>query len=673
MPQVKLEDVILDRLIDVIQNGVKDSSLRDEYDRFMSDRNYNNADMMALHEHAVKMVELGWEGCRNDRDEDRLIDLCCDEAVSQGIAIWVTGDKRLADQIEDDRVWRDLQAGAREWDKVEDDYERATRRGGRDRNDRNDRNDHYDRNDRGGRSSGRNDRNTGLGYNQSRPPTGNRRDERDERSGRTNTRMTGGFGGGARNNRNDRDERSSHVPRESARNTEDTQQPSRRNSSPLARPARQQETQEVERQESRLQRHQEPVDDVIEKNAGPDLNSPRPFDDFWDNGERWQLAHVSEFKWVWSPKQQTRRSYEPDQEVCFLVQSADGSVREEFLPMTDQLSFAANEIKSLTRPNDGRRIRNSDGGGAIADVTLPGRDLDAVDLDAFAGKMDEVRRTLITELDLNSNILADHPSYASTMRDGLIRAATLRLQSGKDIAAVQNIIVELVPSSGAGLTELESLGNLLGADADMTTLQKRLQALRGKVDESVLDHIDEHFTAEVNHSLTHGFGFGGKLEITSFIDDYADMLAVMTKNRGAGYTSQYLSRTRNLVPTLAIMSNADGRKDVIAAQDLLPEAEADTEAYIAYRENMVVVLKSSASVSVAVDVAAFGVVDDEPRVATGTGPGADPELRDALNALYLVARKASPPGRVHVTTADNVILELVGIAGARDVVGVRRV
>ena len=664
MAQMKLEDVILDRLIDIIQNGAKDSDLRDDYDRFMSNRNYNNADMHALHEHCLKMVELGWNNCRNDREEDRLIEQSCEEAVSQGIAIWVTSDKSLANQIDDDRVWRDLQAGARAWDAVEDDYERATRRGGR--NDRDDR-----RNDRGGR----NDRNTGLGYNQARPPVGRSgREDRNDRGG--NSRMSGGMGNrggrdGGRNDRDDRNDRSSHVPRESARNTNDNQQTSRRDSSPLVRTARQQETQEVERNESRLQRHQ--ADDVIEMNAGPDLNSERPFDDFWDNGENWQLAHVSDFEWSWSPKQQMRRSYEPDQEVRFLVKDSTGHVREEFLPMTDQLSFAANEIKSLTRPNEGRRIRNAGEGAIAEDVTLPGRDIDAVDLDLLDSKMEGVRRTLITELNLTSSVLADDPAYASTLRDGLIRATSLRLQTGKDIAAVQNIIIELIPSSGAGRTELESLGNLMGADADMTVLQKRLQGLRGKVDESVLDHINEHYTAEVNHSLTHAFGFGGGLEIDSFIDDFADMLGVMTKHRNPGFTSQYLSRTRNLVPTLAIMGDSAGRKDVIAAQDLLPEAEEDSADYIAYRENMIVILKSSASVSVAVDLAAFGVVDDEPRVAVGSGEGADPELRDALNSLYLIARKASPPGRVHVTTADNVILELVGIAGARDVVGVRRV
>jgi hypothetical protein len=661
MAQKSLEDIIYDRLIDIIQNGAKDNDLRDAYDVFMSDRNYNNTDMKALFEHCVKMVELDWETCRNDREEDKLIDTSAEEAVAQGIAIWVLSDKKLANAIDNDRVWKDLQASANDWDRVEADYERATR-GGRDRDrDRGDR-DRDERGGRGGRDS-RASRNTGIGYQQSRPPTSSNRD-RDERGGRSrgrddNTRMTGGFGAGR------------SQPRETARNAEAPQQRDTRNSSPLARAPRQQENREVE-QESRLHRHQEHVEDVIENNAGPDFSLPRPYDSFWDNNENWQLAHVSDLTWMWSPSQQFCRSYDPDQEVRFLVKGEDGNVREEFLPMTDDLNFAAHEIKALKRPNDERRTRT--GVGAVAgEISLPGNDLDTVDLDKLSGQVEEARRTLITQLDLNSVELEPNQVVAATIRDGLIRATTLRLQTGKDIASAQNMIVEILPSTGKGTHELESLSNLIGSDGGLDVLQKRLQGLRGKVDESVLDHINRHYTDEVNHSLKYAFGFGGKLAIDSFIDDFTGLLTVMTKHRNAGFTAQYLTRTRNLVPTLVVIKEDDGRKDIIEAQDLLPEAEEDSAAYIAYRENVVVLLKPSASVSVNIDLEAFGMVDADPRVAVGTGAGADPELRDVLNGLYLIARKSSAPGRVHVVTADNIILELVGIAGARDVVGVRRV
>lgn len=653
-----LEDVIYDRLIDIIMNGAKDNDLRDEYDRFMSDRNYNNSDMKALFEHCLKMVELEWETCRNEREEDKLIDNSCEEAVAQGIAVWVIGDKKLANAIDDDRVWKDLQQSARDWDSVESDYDRATRGGGRDRGRDTGR-------DRGGRED-RNSRNTGLGYNQNRPPAG--RSDRDgghrssSRGRDDNSRMTGGLAGGGRS-----------QPRESARNAEQPQQRDTRNSSPLARGSRQTESREVE-QETRLHRHQETAgDDVINQNAGPDFSLARPFDSFWEDGENWQLAHVSSLTWTWTPKQQFCRSYDADQEVRFLVLGADGKVREEFLPMNDDLNFAAHEIKALKRPNDERRTRSGATGAVAGEISLPGNDLDTVDLDKLGGQVEQTRRVLITEMNLTSVEIDPNQVIASTLRDGTIKATTLRLQTGKDIASVQNMIVEVLPSSGKGTAELESLSNLIGSDGDLKVLQTRLLGLRGKVDESVLDHIDRHYTDEVNHSLKYAFGFGGKLEIESFIDDFAAMLEVMTKHRNAGFTAQYLTRTRNLVPTLVVLKEDEGRKDVIASLDLLPEAEEDSTAYIAYRENVVVLLKPSAAVSINVDLEAFGMVDDDPKVAVGTGAGADPELRDALHGLYLIARKSSAPGRVRVVTADNITLELVGMAGARDVVGVRRV
>ena len=67
---------------------------------------------------------------------------------------------------------------------------------------------------------------------------------------------------------------------------------------------------------------------VVEEVAdGPNMDLDRPYDNFWVDGENWQLAHRSNWTWSWSPKQQTRRSYNPDEEVRFLVKSKTGHVR----------------------------------------------------------------------------------------------------------------------------------------------------------------------------------------------------------------------------------------------------------------------------------------------------------------------------------------------------------
>lgn len=654
-----IEDFIWERMVDAIQNGAQDNDLRDQYDQMMSDRNYNNRDVNQLHDHILKMVDMGWESCRSQREEDKLIEDCIAEGISQHIGVWVTSDKNLANAIESDRIYRDLEAGAREWDAIEDDYDRAMngdRRGGRD-NGRG-----YDdrRGGRGGRqasgfSSGRN---TGIGYSQSRPMTSRGSDRDDRRRGRdSNSRMTGGFGGGNRRG----DEREERQGRQNSR-MEREQPNDQRNRSPLARSGgRREEERPVERVA------QAPAEEVIVRNEGPDLNSERPYDDFWDNNENWQLAHKSRWEWTWTPQQQFCRTYDPEQEVRFLVKNAQGKVREEFLPMSDDLSFTAHEIKALTRPNAERRVRGEDGGDQ--EISLPGTDIDSVDLNALGAQVEVVRKTLITELDLTKVHRNDKPLIERTEADGLVAVTATRLKEDTAIAASQVMVSTIVPSTGKGHAELAQLSTLMGADGELATLQRRLLTLRGKVDESVLTYIDKHYTEEVNHSLKHSFGFE-KLRIDSFIADFGDLLEVITKRRNQGFTAQYLQRTRAIVPTLLLVEE-EGRGELLEATDLLPEREGDNEGYTQYRNSALVFIKPNASVSVDIDLEAFGLVTDTPRVAVATGAGADPELRDALVGLYAIARKASPAGRVRLVTADNTELELVAMAGARDVVGVR--
>lgn len=651
MAQRTAEDVIYDKLIDTIQNNARDNELRDEYDRFMSDRNYNNSDMTQLFEHCVKMVELGWEDCRNTREEDKLIAHAVDESIAQHIGVWATSDKHIANSIDNDRVWGDLKAAATEWDRVEHDYDRASR-GNRSRSGRDDRDDRNSRS-RGGRDN----RNTGLGYSQSRPPAGRDDRDRDNRRDRGDSRMSGGFGANRDN-----------KPREAARNSERDRPTEQRSRSPLARAPR---TEERPVTNERLKPHEEPADDdVIELNAGPDFTLPRPFDDFWDNGENWQLAHVSKWSWTWTPKAQFCRTYDQEHEVRFLVKDKNGVVREEFLPMTDDLSSVAHEIKALTRPNEGRRLRD---GGVSADgeVSLPGNDIDAVDLNQLAGEVEATRLTLITEMNLSNIHVEKGPIVTGSTRDCLIKTTVLRLKTSTDVAVAQNMCVEVVPSSGRGRAELESLGSMLGTESGLDVLQKRLLGLRGKVDESVLDLIDAHYTAEVNHTLSHAWGFG-KTKIDSFIEDFSDLLSVISSMRGAGFTAQFIQRTRNIVTSLVVMADGESTRDVIDSQDLFSEAEADPAEYTRYRETALVFLRPTATLSINIDLEAFGTVGDDTRVPVSSGTGADPELRDALTGLFLAGRKASATGRVFAVTGDNIIVELVGMAGARDVVGIRK-
>ena len=633
-----IQDKIWDDIIDVIQNSAKESDLRDMYDEFMSERQYNNPDMKSLFEHVLMIIELGEPNCRTTRDEDKLIIQAIEDGVDQHLAFWVTGDKKLANSIDDDRVWRDIQNTARQWDAVEREYERGSRDSGRGRG----------RDDRG---RDRDDRNTGLGYRQSRPtPDRSDRGGRGGRSDRGNQRLVGGLG--AARARSEEPER--HSPR-------DRGDVSRRNSSPMSRPVRTREVEPV---------IDDVLEDIVEKNAGPDLSSARPFDSFWSNNELWELAYLSKLTWNWTPKNQYRRAYDSREEVCFLVQGQDGKVREEFLPMSEELSFTHHEIKANTRPNATAvsvpSVRDSQ------EICMPGNDIDAVDLDRLNEQVASARYQLIGELDV-SNIKADDDSViSSSIVDLAISATARRLNEGTDGAAINGMLTQVLPCTGTAVPELTSIWDMVGEQGGLDVLHTRLLAMRGRVDESVLDTIDRHYTAHVNHALKYMFEFGG-LNIDSFIGDFPALMEVIGKQRSASYAAHFLVRTRNIVNSMIIASGTGACKDVIEAQDILPEHANDSQAYISYRDNAIVMFCPTAMMSIKLDAIAFGVLSDTPRFPAESGEGSDPQMHDTLNALFLRARKLCATGRVYVMTADNIMLELIASCGARDVVGIRRV
>lgn len=638
------EDQIYDMTIDHIQNGSQDNLIRDEYDRMMSRSQYNNANMKELFDHVLRMVDMGIDDCRTDRDVQNFCITCVDEAIAQHIGLWITSDTNLANSIEDDRIWNDLKRSAREWDAVESDYDR-NQRGGRDRDSgrggRGGRDERFERGsdrDRGGRG--------GRGYSRVSP-------SREERGGRDRGR--------------DRDEGNGRLASGMAGRSNSR----RAVEEPVERNSRWSKREEPVRQEVR----EEPVvhrstDDMIDKNAGPDLTSARPFDSFWDNGKLWELAHVSKLEWTWTAEQQYRRAYDPEEEVCFLVKSEDGKVREEFIPMNDDLNFTSHEIKANLRPNDGRRIgkqRTDDFG----EITMPGEDIDTVDLDRLQKQIQQARFALMSDLDVNSISTLTEPTIDSSRTDAAIKATKRRLNTGKDVVVIASYVTQIMPSTGTAMDDIVNLKNTLGGDVDLKSMRKRLENLRGKADESIMDAIDKHYTDEINHALKYVFEFG-KLRIDSFIGDFEALLAVMTKKRSASYTAQFLQRTRPIMTSLAVEAGEGVCERVIDAQDILPESDDDSESYTTYRKNAVTFFRPIAMTSVKVDAVAFGILTDEPRFPTARGMGADEELLDTLKVLWIQSRLATPTGRVFIVTADNILLELIASCGAKDVVGVRK-
>lgn len=652
------EDVIYNLIIDRIQNGARNSDLRQAYDDYMANRKYNNPEMNELFEHVLKMIEMEWDRCRSERDEQELVSVSIDEGIAQHIGLWVTSDRDLANAIQDDNVYRDLQTAAGEWERLEKSYDRFSRNARDDRGGRGDYRD--DRRGNGYRDNGR--RSNGFGSNLPRGSSG--RDDRDDRG---SARMTGGFG----NSRQSRQEEDRRDRREQeTRRIERDVRPrtDARTASPLARGGRADSRQEEVVETTR----HDPRDEVIDQNTGPNFDSERPFDSFWDKGELWQLAHVSTLQWTWSQKQQFRRTYNPDQEVCFLVQSADGSVREEFLPMTDDLQPFAHEIRAITRPHQERRVR--DRAGNDQEISLPGDDIDAVDLDKLNKDVEAARRIYIGDLDVNKAHVVPGPLVVGSVQDGLLGATRQRLKLDCDVAVINSMVTQVVPTTGKGLDALSNFKALLtnNAEGGLDVLHKRLAGIKDKVDESVMELIDRHYTDEVNHLLKHAFEFGA-LRIDSFLGDFPDLVEVIGKQRSPSYAQHMLSRTRNIALSLVIDTDEEIRRDVIAAQDVLPEHEDDNDAYRTFRENAVVAFRPKATLSVNVDADAFGVLTSDTRVPPKQGPNADVEMADTLVALYALGRRATASGRVFLLTADNIELELVAEAGARDIVGIRRI
>lgn len=653
-----LQDAIYELIIDRIQNGARQSDLRQAYDDYMSTRNYNNPEMTELANHIFGMVEMEWDQCRDRRDEEDLISNAIDEGIAQNIGLWVTTDRKLANAVSDDNVYRDLQKAAGDWERTQRSIQRYLD-GARD-----DRRGSYGRDDRGGRSNGFGGGSRSNGYGGNIPRGSGRGDRRDDRG---SARLNSGFGSRQSREEEDRRDRREQENRRIERDVRP--RTDARSTSPLTRTGNRNE----ERRDEpvvQTERQDDPRDQVIDQHAGPNFDSDRPFDSFWDNGELWQLAAKATLVWKWSPKQQHRRTYNPDEEVCFLVQSADGTVREEFLPMTDDLQPFAHEIKAITRPFEERRVRDRAGEGQ--EIALPGEDIDAVDLDKLNSDVAEARRlVLISDLDVNKAHVASGPLVVGAVGDGLLGAARQRLKLDCDVASLNAMVAQVVPTSGKGLDALAQFNSLLTntTDGGLDVLHKRFKALEGKLDESVMTLIDRHYTQEVNHLLKYAFEFG-QLSIDSFLGDFPDLMPVIINQRSAAYAQHMLSRTRNVGLSLVIETNPEIRTEVINAQDVLPENEDDNEAYQKFRENAVVAFRPSAVISVNVDAEAFGVLTDETRVPNKK---VDSELADALVALYALGRRASTAGRVYLLTADNIELELVAEAGARDIVGVRRV
>lgn len=620
-----LTNYVYERTVDYIRNSASINGLRDEYDRYMGAQNYNNNEMQKLVDVIVILAEDALRNSRSESEDRAIIADMIEAVVIANVAAFALSDRRISDALPDD-IYRDVQRAESDWRRA---CEKAV-----------------------AISRGGSARPAGYQSSQARSALfGNvRRDNTSVFGSRSNSLF-------------DRQEQAAPARSNSIWATADTRTTQQAAPAPAQSewPAR---TREEPARQAPVQQAAEVV-----RQDGPDMTKERPYDDFWVDGEHWQLAHKSNWQWSFSPKQQTRRTYDPDNEVCFLVKDKSGHVREEFLPVVDDLEEASHEIRMTNRPNS-RLVSEREEGDAF----VVGNDIDAVDLDVLANTAAYVRKQHIAELEVDKPVIIDIPQTISTVREAAVRVAGEAVRNEADVVAINNYIPVPMVADKKTLTAMETIAACSGSDSDLAVLAKRLKSLRGVMAENVMDFIDEHFTNEVNAALRDQFGL--TVSIDSFVGDFEDLLECGTfKKLGSGAVAQFLSRTRALLATLQYVNDADSCEELIDAMDVLPRDEESPEqtakAFEDFRKSVAIMFKPMSVMHVKIDSDKFGMVGKEVRTPARQGKHADVALATALTSLYHIGRKTSGAGHVYVVTADNIMFELVPISGARDVVGIR--
>jgi hypothetical protein len=635
---------IYERTVDYIENRARDNDLREAYATYMSKGNWNNNEMANVVEVAALVCEDELRSCRSTREEDACIKDVITTIVDANCGSFGLSDRTLANAVPDD-VYTEMKRADAKWNDILNRLSGNTRGGGRDQRQSQTRS----WGSGGGTSRSVFDRNESYG---ARRGTAFDRDQpREERA--SNSVFAGRDVGGTSPVFNrDRDERRPEsAPRSAFAAT--------RERPPAPEQARREEPARTEPARETRAPSQE----------GPDMSQERPYDDFWMKGENWQIAHRSKFVWSWSPKQQSRRAYDPDNEVRFLVKGVDGQIREEFIAMTDDLVEEAHAIRAHQRPNRPRTGTERFEGDAV----FEGQDLDVVDLDALNATRTYAAKELLQELDITSPYISEQAISVATLEEAAVRVAGDATKNEGDVTATNNIMSIQLAGDATSLKALESIKSIGVNEGDLLQLQKRFKSLRGTLAENVMNYLDKHFTTEVNAALGDQFGLA-KPRIESFIEDFEDLLNCNTfKKQGQAYASQFLSRTRILLASMQYLTEEDLREEFLECTDLLQPGEGDPEAYTQFRKDMVVLFKPVAMVHIKLMAEQLGFVDAEVRVPRRTGEGADPTMVDTLNGLYAIGRKTAGAGRVYLVTADNLVFELVPISGARDIIGIRAV
>lgn len=630
----QLANYILDRTIDYIENRARDNDVRDAYANYMSDSNWNNSEMAKVIDIICIFADDEIGNCRNEREENQLIKELVGTVVDANCGAFALSDRRISDNVPD-KVYGDLKRADGLWFDLVGRAENSGRnrsRGGRDRGGRDDRD---DRSYRQSRSNGRSVFDRSRAYGESGSVFD--RSEEPPRHGSNSV-----FSRSTEPAFEDRNSNGERGERRSA------PQPS------------------VDVARGGYRREPEPT--VVDQ-QGPDLSTKRPYDNFWMNGENWQIAYRSKFIWTSTEAQRARRTFDPYKEVAFLVKNADGVVREEFLPVTKDLEEEAHVIRSQNRPFMHRSATSR----TPRDPAVDGVDLDIVGLDheRMAEFARRVPKLVAADVLASYRKTREQTTSVTTIEEAVVQVAGEAVKNDFDVNLSNNIISVQLPGDSRSNEALSSIKAVVSSDGDLLQLQRRLKSLRGTLVENVLQYIDKHFTAEVNNTLRDQFGMTN-VKIGSFIDDFEDLLKCKTfQKEGQAFAGQFLSRTRMLLGSIQFLVEPELREHFNNCTDLITPTEDDPQEYKDYCNNLVILFKPLALVHVRMASSGLGFVDNVVRAPARSGTTADADLAALLVELYSAGRDMAGAGQVILVTDDNLVYELVPIGARREEVGIR--
>lgn len=626
-----LVNYIYDAVCDYIEDNAPRNMAREEYANAMSRSQYNNNHVAELVDIISLIVEGALRSSRSEREDERIINNTVCNMVDRHCAMFCFSDKRISDEL-DDATFSQMKKLAIEWEDILDELD--------------------------GRSRGR-DRQAGSGLRgRSRDDFNNRRS-----NSRGRDRGRGGRDDGRRGGLVMRDDRRDVEVAGGGMTT-------RRNGVFSQIETRQSGTSQREeyvprgRDVSRSQR-EEPVRHSRNEEFTDRRGDDTPFD-FWQDGEHWQVAHKSDWTWRASARQKGRRMYNPDEEVCFLVRSEDGTIREEFVEMTDDLNQSAHEIRELNRPH----MRPAGPAREEYDPLTDALDLDVPDRSELLNKVKRsvVRTVMLDELKLASMKTIDPIPSVSKLEEATLTAAAAAVDNDEDILIVPAILNTVLPSDDESNETLKSIAVTINDHgSDLLILSHRLNNASGALAENIMRYIDDHYTTEVNNVLNKQYGIAD-LSIESFVTDFQDLLNCKTFDLmgGSGFRTQFLQRTRGMVSSLQIIEG-DSISEQLENLDLLPAYESDSDALMQFRNDLAILFKPVTVAYCHIHSSDLGMVGKEVRYPD---PAQMPKLANLLRSIYTRIQLDTLGGRVYIMTTDNMVFELVAQAGARDIVGI---